>query len=138
MIRHPARKPLLPSAISWVRTPPTPPPPGQSGTDVPTGDPRPSERERLRVKSMDVPGWSVVDVLAPRVGESVFCVDGQATVMRILGRTGDGSRLLELHLAFGPKAPYFAAASNVLRRSAQNEKDATPGRGDETALIGER
>jgi hypothetical protein len=87
---------------------------------------------------MDRPGWSVVDAGAPRVGESVFCVDGQATVVRILGRTGDGSRLLELHLALGPKAPYFAAASNVLRRSAEREEDATMGRAGETGLIGER
>jgi hypothetical protein len=86
---------------------------------------------------MDLPGWSVADALAPCVGESVFCVDGQATVVRILGRTGDGSRLLELNLAFGPKAPYFAAASNVLRRSAQNEEEDATGRGDETGLIGE-
>ena len=104
--------------------------------DVLTGNPGSSMRDRLRVTSMDVPGWSVVNALAPRVGESVFCVDGQATVVRILGRTGDGSRLLELHLTFGPKAPYFAASSNVLRRSAESEEEAAMGRGDEVGLIG--
>jgi hypothetical protein len=124
--------------IYRVGTPPMPPPPGQSGSDVLTGNPGASMRDRLRVTSMDLPGWSVGDALAPRVGESVFCVDGQATVVRVLGRTGDGSRLLELHLAFGPKMPYFAAASNVLRRSAENEGNAATGPGDETGLIGER
>ena len=87
---------------------------------------------------MDRPGWCVVDALAPRVGESVLCVDGQATVVRILGRTGDGSHLLELHLTFGPKAPYFAAASNVLRRSAEHEEDDATGPGRRNGLIGER
>jgi hypothetical protein len=124
--------------IDWVGTPPTTPPAGTSERDAVTDNPGLSMRARLRVTSMDLPGWSVVDALPPSVGESVFCVDGQATVVRILGRTGDGSRLLELHLAFGPKAPYFAAASNVLRRSAENEEDAAMGRGGETGLIGER
>ena len=122
--------------IDWIGMPPIPSPPGGSGMDVLTGNPGPSMRDRLRVTSMDVPGWSVMDALAPRVGESVFCVDGEATVVRILGRTGDGSRLLELHLTFGPKAPYFAASSNVLRPSAEGEEEAAMGRGDEVGLIG--
>jgi len=172
MIRHPARKPLLPSdtarvvasdehsavlssrllaspgrvpvrgnmgnhePIDWIGIPPTPPPPGPSGRDVLADNPGLSMRNRLRVTSMDVPGWSVVDARAPRVGESVFCVDGQATVVRILGRTGDGSRLLELHLTSGPEAPYFVASSNVLRRSAENEEDPAMGRGGEVGLMG--
>jgi hypothetical protein len=65
---------------------------------------------------MDRPGWRVADGSTPQVGECVFCVDGEAEVVRVLGRTGDGSRLLELLLAGTRNASYFAAASNVLRR----------------------
>ena len=73
-------------------------------------------RDSLRVTAVDRPGWCVGDGSTPLVGESVFCVDGEAEVVRVLGRTGNGGRLLELTLAHGPKTPYFAAASNVLRR----------------------
>ncbi len=49
------------------------------------------------------------------LGESVLCTDGLAQLSRILGKTGDGSRLLELSLPDRPKHhPFFAAASNVL------------------------
>jgi len=44
----------------------------------------------------------------------VFCTGGAAVVMRVLGRTGDRSRLLELKLTEGDGKPFFAAASNVL------------------------
>lgn len=84
----------------------------------------PSERSRLRVASTERPGWRVGVDSPPYVGESVFCVDGLAEVVRLLGRTGDGSRLLELRLAQGSTAAYFAAASNVLRRSPETEDDA--------------
>jgi len=91
----------------------------------------PTGRSSLRVTSSERPGWRPGDGSIPRVGERVFCVHGQAEVVRVLGRTGDGSRLLELRLALGQSAPYFAAASNVLRRS----EDATLG-GSPTDLIG--
>ena len=49
------------------------------------------------------------------LGEPVLCTDGLAQLSRILGKTGDGSRLLELLLPDRPKHhPFFAAASNVL------------------------
>jgi hypothetical protein len=50
----------------------------------------------------------------PLVGEEVHCTAGAATVLKVLGRTGDGSRLLELRLPEQPRASFFAAASNVL------------------------
>jgi hypothetical protein len=37
-----------------------------------------------------------------------------AQVVRVLGKTGDGSRLLELKLPDTSAKPFFAAASNVL------------------------
>jgi hypothetical protein len=48
------------------------------------------------------------------VGEEVCCAEGVATVNRLLGKTSDGSRLLELILPDRPRHPFFAAASNVL------------------------
>jgi hypothetical protein len=50
---------------------------------------------------------------APRVGQQVYCTQGLANVSRLLGKTSDGSRLLELRLA-DTAPPFFAAASNVL------------------------
>lgn len=75
-----------------------------------------SRREALRVSSVAHPGWKVGDGRIPLVGEAVYCADGVAEVARLLGRTGDGSRLLELRLLHSPKTPYFAASSNVLSR----------------------
>lgn len=60
------------------------------------------------------PGWISASERLPRVGEEVGCVEGSAQVVRVLGRTGDGSRLLELVLPDRPRQPFFAAASNVL------------------------
>lgn len=70
----------------------------------------------LRVEaSEERPGWVSATVRTPAVGEQVCCVEGMAEVARVLGRTGDGSRLLELLLPGRPRHhPYFAAASNVL------------------------
>jgi hypothetical protein len=50
---------------------------------------------------------------APRVGQQVYCTQGLASVSRVLGKTSDGGRLLELRLA-DTAPPFFAAASNVL------------------------
>jgi len=60
-----------------------------------------------------------------------------AEVVRILGRTGDGSRLLQLRLIGRTAPPFHAAASNVLVEPSseagivETEKPARP------ALIGE-
>jgi len=69
--------------------------------------------ENLRVEPTAHPGWSTGVDRVPAVGERVQCADGVAEVVRVLGRTGDGSRLLELSLEDRPQ-PFFAAASNVL------------------------
>lgn len=69
---------------------------------------------QLRVDVDPHPGWvSGADVeLEP--GDIVMCTDGRAEVVKILGRTGDSSRLLELRLETPGAKPFFAAASNVL------------------------
>lgn len=61
------------------------------------------------------PDWPTGAERLLKAGDEVFCVGGVAEVVKVLGRTGDGSRLLELKLknVVGAK-PFFAAASNVL------------------------
>lgn len=81
---------------------------------VPANSARRIRTEDLRVDDAAQPGWvSGVDRL-PSLGEHVFCTAGMAEVVRLLGRTGDGSRLLELKLLEeGKHPPFFVAASNV-------------------------
>ncbi|MGD8362884.1 MAG: hypothetical protein PVJ04_15765 [Gemmatimonadota bacterium] len=51
----------------------------------------------------------------------MHCVEGEAEVVRVCGRVGDGSRLLELRLPDRPKVPFFAASSNVLMQEDASE-----------------
>jgi len=60
------------------------------------------------------PGWRSGADVELRAGDPVCCTEGMAEVARVLGRTGDGSRLLELRLPDPGAKPFFAAASNVL------------------------
>lgn len=95
------------------------------GADTAT-EPRPRRRslisrdvEALRPQDQRIdrtarPGWVTGDVCEPRVGDLIYCTAGRGSVLRILGRTGNGSRLLEVSLANGAKAPFFVASSNVL------------------------
>jgi hypothetical protein len=69
--------------------------------------------ETLRVDAGAHPDWISGTDRLPEPGEDVLCTGGLARVVRLLGRTGDGSRLLELRLV-GGQHPYFVAASNVL------------------------
>jgi hypothetical protein len=73
-------------------------------------------REHLRVATAadQQPGWLSGAEHLPAVGERVQCTEGMAEVVRIAGKTSDGSRLLELSLPDRPRQPFFAAASNVL------------------------
>ncbi len=64
------------------------------------------------------PGWITGAERTPRVGEDVYCTMGQGEVTAVLGKTSDGSRLLEIRLAQPDTKPFFAAASNVLVAAA--------------------
>ncbi|HSU15608.1 MAG TPA: hypothetical protein VLK66_15980 [Longimicrobium sp.] len=75
------------------------------------------ERDSLTVNHEARPGWVTALDRLPSAGEEVFCAAGAGMVVRVLGRTGDGGRLLELKLTEGDGKPFFAAASNVLVRS---------------------
>ena len=50
----------------------------------------------------------------------VYCTEGPAEVIRVLGRTSDGSRLLELRCSARPQ-PFFVSSSNVLVRDPDNQ-----------------
>jgi hypothetical protein len=74
---------------------------------------------RLRADDLHVDpsardGWRSGAEIVPSVGQQVYCTQGLAEVTRLLGKTSDGSRLLELRLSERVAAPFFAAASNVL------------------------
>lgn len=71
-------------------------------------------RDTLTIQPEQRPGWIPATERTPSVGESVLCTEGLAELTKILGKTGDGSRLLELILPDRPRHPFFAAASNVL------------------------
>ena len=75
---------------------------------------RRTRSEDLVVSATDRPGWVAASARAPRVGEEVYCAAGAGVVSAVLGKTGDGSRLMQIQLADPTAKPYFAAASNVL------------------------
>jgi hypothetical protein len=68
----------------------------------------------LRVDATAAPGLVAGGDQKIIAGDQVQCTEGLAEVVRVLGRTSDGSRLLELCLPDRPRQPFFAAASNVL------------------------
>jgi hypothetical protein len=70
--------------------------------------------EDLRVNVAEYPDWVSGIDRTPEKGDRVLCTGGLAEVVRLLGKTGDGSRLLELRLIEGKHPPFFVAASNVL------------------------
>jgi hypothetical protein len=77
----------------------------------------------LHVDGSTQPGWvSGVDRL-PTAGEQVYCTQGLAEVVKVLGKTSNGSRLLELKLAVPGSKPFFAAADNVLVAPAEMAGD---------------
>ena len=83
-----------------------------------------TSRESLRISSVEPAGWQSPPFgHVPSKGESVYCTDGPAEVVRVLGRTSDGSRLLELRCSTRPQ-PFFAASSNVLIRHESSDESA--------------
>lgn len=68
----------------------------------------------LHVSRDTHPDWQTAAERLPSVGEEVYCTSGVCEVVRVCGKTGDGSRLLELKLPDPKAKPFFAAASNVL------------------------
>jgi len=76
----------------------------------------------LRVDADAHPGWETAVERVPEAGETVLCTEGSAEVIRVCGKTGDGSRLLELRLLDRVAPPFYAAASNVLQSAPKRGK----------------
>jgi hypothetical protein len=68
--------------------------------------------EELHVDGNAYPDWVSGKDRLPTAGSQVLCTAGLAEVVKVLGKTGDGSRLLELRLQ-GVNQPFFVAASNI-------------------------
>lgn len=73
----------------------------------------------LHVDPAARPDWPSGAERTPSIGEQVYCTGGIAEVVRLLGKTGDGSRLLELKLPVTAAKPFFVAASNILVAPAE-------------------
>jgi hypothetical protein len=76
-------------------------------------------RDELSVRRDAHPDWGTAAERLPALGEEVYCAEGYAEVVRVLGKTGDGSRLLELRIQGVKPHSFFAAASNVLVNPTQ-------------------
>jgi hypothetical protein len=72
----------------------------------------------FRVTPEQRPGWVRGNERLPSVGETVFCAGGEGTMIALHGKTGDGSRLIQIRLDNEKSPPFFAAASNVLVKPA--------------------
>lgn len=68
----------------------------------------------LRIDRSERSGWPTGAEEVPAPGRRVYCTEGMAEVVKVLGRTGNGSRLLQLRLLDRKAPPFHAAASNVL------------------------
>lgn len=71
-------------------------------------------RADLRIDRSEHASWATGMEELPAVGQRVYCTEGMAQVVRVLGKTGNGSRLLLLRLIGRTAPPFHAAASNVL------------------------
>jgi hypothetical protein len=84
----------------------------------------PGAAQRLseyRVLDSDHPGWERGDARGLKVGEAIYCAAGMGTVGAVHGKTGDGSRLVQVAFDEPRRAPFFAAASNLLLPPATPE-----------------
>lgn len=70
----------------------------------------------FRVTKEERPGWAFACDRKIAIGEPVYCAGGEGTILSLHGKTGDGSRLLQIRLEDEKAPPFFAAASNVLVR----------------------
>ena len=80
-------------------------------------------RADLRIDRTERSGWATGLEEVPVEGQRVYCTEGMAEVVRILGKTGNGSRLLQLRLIGRTAPPFHAAASNVLVEPAPEPGD---------------
>jgi hypothetical protein len=72
----------------------------------------PRRAEDVKIDPVLQPGWITGLERLPDPGERVYCVQGEAQVVRLLGKTESG-RLIELKLA-DQRSPFYASAGNIL------------------------
>jgi hypothetical protein len=70
--------------------------------------------DKLIVDPTARPDWVAASTVSMKVGDDVYCTGGSGSVVRVLGKTGNGSRLLEVKLDSGVRDSFFVPASNVL------------------------
>jgi hypothetical protein len=73
--------------------------------------PKPAD---LRIDRSARPDWATGLEQLPAVGQRVYCTAGMAEVVGVLGKTGNGSRLLQLRLIDRTAPTFHVAASNIL------------------------
>lgn len=81
-----------------------------------------TRKAALRIEPQSDDDWQVSSDV-PGLGDEVRTVEGTATVVRVLGKVSDGSRLLELKVVGRDGPSYFAATSNVLQRTGAVEEE---------------
>jgi hypothetical protein len=74
----------------------------------------PKRTQDTRVDPSLAPGWISGAERLPGKGERVYTNEGTGVVVRAFGKTSDGKRLLEITMDDGRKAPFIAAAANIL------------------------
>ena len=67
----------------------------------------------LRVDPEQSPGWVPGSERLPEPGERIYTHEGSGIVVRVLNKTADGGRVLEVTMDDGRKQPFFAATANV-------------------------
>ena len=75
---------------------------------------KPRGARDVRVDAAEFPGWISGGERLPSPGEHVHTCEGPAVVVRLLGKTGGGGRLLQLAMDDGRREAFFAAAANIL------------------------
>jgi len=75
--------------------------------------------EELKVENGIHPDWPSGATRIPHVGERVYCASGMAEVVKLLGKSSDGTRIIELKLLDVVGPPFFASAANILVAPAQ-------------------
>lgn len=98
-----------------------------TGSEPPHEETKPRGTRDLRVDPGQSPGWVAGTERLPRPGERIYTHEGTGVVVRILNRTADGGRVIEVSLDDGRKQPFFAATANVrVRPLAPDEPLAPP------------
>ena len=70
--------------------------------------------DQLTVDANAKPDWLSGSTRPPAIGEVVYCAAGMAQVIKLLGKTSEGCRILELKLVDLVAPPFFASCANVL------------------------